>query len=335
MLSFKRIQQITCRINRNVNPYACNSVNRFSSASKINQKKEDTLNLSGVYPPITTTFKLCEDIAWKELAGNLEIYEKINFKGYVVQGSNGEYVLLSKQERIDMVDYVRKRTKKLILAGSACEGTRETVDLTSKMADVGADAALVATPCFFKNRMNYTAMMKHYECIAEKSPIPVILYNVPSNTGVEFPLDAIIELAKHPNVIGFKDSGGNITNIGHILQETRSQDFQVLAGSASFLMASLQLGAVGGICALANVLGDKCVQLYQLTVDNQLEEARNLQLSLIAPNQVVTRKYNVPALKYAMDLLGYYGGPCRLPLTDITPAEKEDVKNCFRDYLTS
>jgi len=202
------------------------------------------------------------------------------------------------------------------------------------MANVGADAALITTPSFFKARMNSQAMMKHYITIADSSPIPIILYNVPSNTGVEFPMDAILKLATHPNIIGLKDSGGNITSMGSIIHDTANEDFQVIAGSASFLLASLQLGAVGGICALANVLGGECCHLYTLIHEKKIEEAVKYQLKLIAPNQAVTRKYNVPALKYAMELYGYYGGPSRSPLTKLATLEEEDVKRTFESFFS-
>lgn len=317
--------------NSYVRPLLLKQYRHFSST----QSSGQNLDLGGIYPPIPTPFKQNEDLSWNRLKDNLSKWENVSFKGYVVQGSNGEYVSMSHEERLKMVEFVRKTVapEKLIIAGSGCEGTRETVLLTNRMAEVGADAALVTTPSFFKNRMNYDAMMEHYTRIAESSTIPVILYNVPSNTGVEFPLKAICELAKHPNVIGLKDSGGNITNIADVIHETSSENFQVIAGSASFLLASMQLGAVGGICALANILGDECCRLYSLLRDDKIEEARKLQLSLIKPNQAVTRKYNVPGMKYAMSLFGFYGGPCRSPLTPLKEAEAEDVKQSFTAFL--
>ncbi|XP_065670277.1 4-hydroxy-2-oxoglutarate aldolase, mitochondrial isoform X1 [Hydra vulgaris] len=296
---------------------------------------EHVLDLSGVFPPIPTPFTDKEDIDWTSLKENLKKWEQIDFRGYVVQGSNGEYVLLSHKERVDMVSFVRKNTgvDKLIIAGSACEGTRETLELTNKMADVGADVALIATPSFFKNKMNTNAMIQHYTMIANHSSIPILLYNVPSNTGIDFPLDAIFELAKHPNIYGLKDSGGNIANIAHVKQMTKHENFQIIAGSASFLMPAMQIGAVGGICALANVLGKECCDLYSSILAGKFEEARDLQLALIAPNQAVTRKYNVPGLKYAMDMAGFYGGPCRLPLTKLSNAEAKDVEDSFLGFL--
>lgn len=295
------------------------------------------LDISGIFPPIVTPFKDNEDIDYEKLKTNLAKWNKFSFAGYVVQGSNGEYVYLSAEEKIEVIEFVKKEIPKdrLIIAGSGCEGTRETIDLTKRMAAAGADAALVVTPCFFKNRMNAKAMNKHYTAIADVSPIPIILYNVPSNTGLEFPSESIVELSKHPNIIGLKDSGGNITNISGIIQETSGNNFQILAGSSGFLMPYLLLGAVGGVCALANVLGEEVCKLYDLCKDGKIEEARQLQLKLIKPNGAVTRKYNVPAMKYAMDLFGYYGGPCRSPLTSLLESEAADVEKSFNEFPRS
>ncbi|XP_057305674.1 4-hydroxy-2-oxoglutarate aldolase, mitochondrial-like [Hydractinia symbiolongicarpus] len=313
------------------NSLCTSSIRYLSTCSPVQQK----LDLCGIFPPIATPFKENEDIAWGKFEENLQKWDKIPFKGYLVLGSNGEYVSLSNKERVDIVKFVKKsvKTSKLVLAGPALEGTKETLRLTKEMADVGADAVVVTTPSFFKNRMNYDAMMKHYTTIADFSPVPVILYNVPSNTGVEFPLNAVFELAKHSNIIGIKDSCGNITNLGHIIERTSHEDFQVLVGAASLILPAMQLGAVGSICALANILGEKCCNLYSMVGENKLKAATHLQLSLIAANQTVTRKYNVPAMKYAMDLLGYYGGPCRSPLTPLSDAEKADIENVFKDYI--
>eukprot|EP00794_Sanderia_malayensis_P005135 gene5135-5784_t len=293
-----------------------------------------SLDLSGIYPPIPTPFKENEDIDYDKLKTNLDRWNRIPFAGFVVQGSNGEYVYLSMQERVDMVEFVRKTVPKdkLVIAGSGCEGTRETIELTKRMANVGADVVLVTTPCFYKNRMNNQAMMKHYTAIADASPVPVMLYNVPANTGVEFPAESIVQLSKHENIIGLKDSGGNISNIGGIIHDTAEHNFQVIAGSAGFLVPALSLGAVGGVCALANVLGEEVCELYRLYKEGKLEEARQLQLKLVKPNAAVTRRFNVPAMKYAMDLYGYYGGPCRSPMTPLLSNEVVEVEKTFADF---
>merc|ERR1711881_411960 len=146
------------------------------------------------------------------------------------------------------------------------------------MADNGADAVLVITPAYYKTQMTGNVLHQHFTTVADNVSVPVILYNMPGNTGVDIPIDVVASLAKHPNIIGVKDSGGNITRIGQICQLTKDDDFQVIAGSASFLLPSYCLGAVGGVCALANVLGDQVCQLHSLHAAHQWETAKHLQL---------------------------------------------------------
>lgn len=202
--------------------------------------------------------------------------------------------------------------------------------MTRAMAQVGADAAVIVTPCYFKAKMNGEALKQHYLKVADNVPIPVVLYSVPANTGIDLPVEIVKELSQHPNIIGMKESGGDIAKIGQMVHLTKGEDFQVLAGSASFLMAALQVGAVGGICALANALPQEVSQLQSLVEKNALKEARELQHRLIAPNAAVTKGLGVPGLKTAMDWLGYYGGPTRNPLLPLNPEETVKLRRVFQ-----
>ncbi|KAM8911967.1 4-hydroxy-2-oxoglutarate aldolase, mitochondrial isoform 3-T4 [Lycaon pictus] len=270
---------------------------------------------------------------------------------------------------------------KLLLAGSGCESTQATVEMTVSMAQVGADAAIVVTPCYYRGRMSSAALIHHYTKVADLSPIPVVLYSVPANTGLDLPMDAVVTLSQHPNIVGIKDSGGDVTRLGLIVHKTRKQDFQVLAGSAGFLLAGYAVGAVGGVCALANVLGAQVCQLERLCLTGQWEDAQKLQHRLIEPNtasqrererqrhrqrekqapctgspmwdsipglqdcalgqrqapnrcatqrsQFVTRRFGIPGLKKTMDWFGYYGGPCRAPLQELSPIDEEALRMDF------
>ena len=176
--------------------------------------------------------------------------------------------------------------------------------MTAAMADAGADAAVVVTPCYFKGRMNAAALARHYEAVADASPVPIVLYSVPANTGIDLPPEVAALLADHPNVVGIKDSGGDIAKIGMMAQLTRGKDFQascppklatssatdcsvlqILAGSASFLLSALHVGAVGGICALANAMPKAVWQLFDLFSKGEFAAASELQKRLVAPNQ--------------------------------------------------
>ncbi|XP_012294946.2 4-hydroxy-2-oxoglutarate aldolase, mitochondrial isoform X1 [Aotus nancymaae] len=289
------------------------------------------VDIAGIYPPVTTPFTATAEVDYGKLEENLHKLSTLPFRGFVVQGSNGEFPFLTSSERLQVVSRVRQAMPKnrLLLAGSGCESTQATVEMTVSMAQVGADAAMVVTPCYYRGRMSSAALIHHYTKVADLSPIPVVLYSVPANTGLDLPVDAVVTLSQHPNIVGMKDSGGDVTRIGLIVHKTRKQDFQVLAGSAGFLMASYALGAVGGVCALANVLGAQVCQLERLCLTGQWEDAQKLQHRLIEPNTAVTWRFGIPGLKKTMDWFGYYGGPCRAPLQELSPAEEEALRMDF------
>ncbi|XP_053438855.1 4-hydroxy-2-oxoglutarate aldolase, mitochondrial isoform X1 [Nycticebus coucang] len=244
------------------------------------------VDIAGIYPPVTTPFTATAEVDYGKLEENLHKLGTLPFRGFVVQGSTGEFPFLTSSERLQVVSRARQAMPKdkLLLAGSGCESTQATVEMTVSMAQVGADAALVVTPCYYRGRMSSAALIHHYTKVADLSPIPVVLYSVPANTGLDLPVDAVVTLSQHPNIVGMKDSGGDVTRIGLIVHKTRRQDFQVLAGSAGFLLASYALGAVGGVCALANVLGAQVCQLERLCLTGQWEDAQKLQHRLIEPN---------------------------------------------------
>ncbi|XP_040847760.1 4-hydroxy-2-oxoglutarate aldolase, mitochondrial isoform X1 [Ochotona curzoniae] len=289
------------------------------------------MDIAGIYPPVTTPFTATADVDYGKLEENLQKLGTFPFRGFVVQGSTGEFPFLTSSERLEVVSRVRQviPKDKLLLAGSGCESTQATVEMTLSMAQVGADAVMVVTPCYYRGRMDSAALIHHYTKVADLSPIPVVLYSVPANTGLDLPVDAVVTLSQHPNIVGMKDSGGDATRIGLIVHKTRKQDFQVLAGSAGFLLASYALGGKGGVCALANVLGAQVCQLERLCLTGQWEDAQELQYRLIEPNSAVTRRFGIPGLKKIMDWFGYYGGPCRAPLQALSPAEEEALRADF------
>jgi len=286
------------------------------------------LSLAGIYPPIATPFKENEDIDWDNLHANMQKWNKFPFRGYVVQGSNGEYVSFSAEERVEVVRRVKAEMApgRILVAGSSCEGTRETISLTKRMAEVGADAALVLPPSYFKSSMTGAAMQKHFLAVADASPVPIVLYNMPANTGLDIPPEVCVALAQHPNCIGLKDSGGDITRIASIIKNTRGKGFEVLAGSAGFLYPALCCGATGGVCALANMAGAECCEMLDHFNAGRHNEARELNERLIRANASVTRKMGVPALKVAMEWRGYYGGPTRAPLLPLSDAQVKELR---------
>ncbi len=287
------------------------------------------MKMEGIYAPIPTPF-IDGEIAYKELKGNLARWEKSELDGLVVLGSNGEFVLLDEDEKVELTAFVRENypSEKPVVAGTGCESTRATIRLTNKCAEAGIDAALVLTPSYYKGSMTDEALKTFFTEVADASRVPVILYNMPRNTGVNMSAGLVAELSKHPNIIGIKDSSGNIVQIASIISDSIS-GFSVFAGSGSFLYASLCLGATGGTLAVANVLPGKCFQIIDLFNKGKYEEAKNMQLQILEANAAVTSRWGIAGLKAAMDLVGYYGGKVRKPLIDLSDQNREEMKKIF------
>jgi 4-hydroxy-2-oxoglutarate aldolase len=206
-----------------------------------------------------------------------------------------------------------------MIAGTGGQSTAETIERTLMAAECGADAALVLNPFYYKGQMNDKSLINHYHKVADASKIPVLIYNMPANSGIDMEAGTLISIAQHHNIVGLKDSGGNIVKMGAVI-EAMPEDFTVLAGSASFLLPALSIGAKGGILALANIAPALCLDIRKAFLDNDLKKAAGLQRKAIEANTAVTRKWGVPALKAAMDYTGNYGGPVREPLLEFDRA---------------
>jgi 4-hydroxy-2-oxoglutarate aldolase len=284
------------------------------------------LDLHGIFPPIATPF-INGKVAYDKLASNVDKWSHTGLKGLVVLGSNGEYVYLSEEERRSVVDSVVQSAAKemLIIAGTGCESTGESLRLTEDCARLGAHAALVVTPHYYAGRMGEAALMRHFSELADHSPIPILLYNVPKFTHINMAADFVARLSEHPNIVGLKDSSGNVIQLQEILNRVAG-DFDVLVGTAGVLFSGLTIGCAGGVCALANVAPQACLKIFDLVKAGDLEAARQLQLKMIPVNQAVTAIYGVPGLKAAMDMCGYFGGDPRLPLLLSSEQEKSEIE---------
>ena len=246
---------------------------------------KETISMAGIFPPIPTPFDAAGELDWKALASNFKKWNLFPLAGYVILGTNGEFPYLSEAEKLAYLEAARKHIPpgKLFMAGAGCESTHSTIAMVKKVAALGANVALLITPSYFKSKMDAAALTHYYQSVADASPIPVSIYNMPANTMVDMSAELIIKLSQHPNIIGLKDSSGNLSKIGEILRYARS-GFQVLAGSAGFLYPALCLGAIGGVLALANIAPQPCCDLLQLFHQGRHAEAKELQLRLIAAN---------------------------------------------------
>ena len=286
----------------------------------------------GIYTPVVTPFNEKEEVDYGKMKHNLDKWAKTRLDGIVVLGSNGEFVYLSKEEKLELARFVIENfTKdKKVIVGASAESTRETIKLCKEFAQIGADAVLILPPNYFKGGMKEEVLHRYFSDVADESPVPVMLYNMPGNTGINLSSKLIASLSKHPNIVGIKDTSGNIVQLTEIVRDTE-EDFVVFAGNAGYLLPALAVGARGATLALANILPDGCCDLVDLFNEGKLEAAKELQKKLLEVNFTVTGRFGVPALKHALDLLGYEGGLPRRPLLPLSQEKKEIVEEALRD----
>jgi 4-hydroxy-2-oxoglutarate aldolase len=352
--------------------------------------------LHGIFPPITTPFYPDGNVYFKKLEHNVERFSKTPIAGIVILGSTGESVMLSDEERREVfkIAHAAAFPNKVLIAGTGMESAAETLRLTEYAAELGYDVALVRTPHFYRQQMKPASLLAFYRFVADHSPLPVMIYNVPPLTAYDIPAEVVIELAGHPNIIGIKESSGDIEKIRRIVEGTRhikrsatvteifeavtprilkaassSQNngelvsvaalsggasqpsssppavkvssgmktrqkevgFQLLAGAAQKLDASLQAGAVGGILAFASCAPTGCFEVYAARKEGDAHLAALKQERIAKAAQRVAGELGIPAIKYAMDLNGYYGGPARLPLLPLTADLKSEVELLMAD----
>jgi 4-hydroxy-2-oxoglutarate aldolase len=291
------------------------------------------MKLQGIFSPITTPFNH-EGELWKvKVQHNIEKWNATGLSGYVVVASTGESVMLGTDEKIQLWEWVAQwaAPEKLLIAGTGMDSVHQTVALTNRAADIGYKAALVKTPSFFKGQFAKSeAQMLFFRAVADQAKIPVLLYNFPQNTGIDLAAEAVAELSHHPNIIGIKESSGNVEKLMQMVRESK-KGFQVLTGSATTLAPSLAIGCTGGILAFANPAPYATISIWEAHRTREPEAALDWQNRIGHAAKLVTTKYGVGGLKYAMDLTGYYGGPPRLPLTVPTPAAKQEIEEAFAD----
>ncbi|MFC2160742.1 dihydrodipicolinate synthase family protein [Acidobacteriota bacterium] len=289
-----------------------------------------TLRFKGIFAPLTTPYDK-EDISRHKLRENIEKYNEFDLSGYLVLGSTGESVFLSDTESEELVKTAKKAAAadKIIIAGTAKESTQLTLEFTNRIAELGADAALIRTPSYMKSLMDEEALRAHFLTIADSAKIPIIIYHIPRSTGVTISARLISELSKHPGIAGLKDSSGNVAFLGETLPQI-DLDFDYLLGAASIFLPGLIMGASGGIITLSSIAPSPCLNLYSLFKEKKWKEAVKLQLDLIPLNKAIIETYGIPAAKFALDLLGYNGGSCRSPLPSLGQAGKKDIEGILK-----
>src|SRR5579864_66548 len=284
------------------------------------------MKLQGIFPPITTPFSNDGQIDLSRLQSNIKLYNSTRLAGYVMNGSTSESVLLSWDE-IERLWATARETAapdKIMIAGTGAESTAETIQHTKRAAKLGYDAALVRTPSYYKPFMTFEAEATHFLRVAEASPIPILIYSVPVFTGYTVEAPLVARLSSHANIVGIKDSSGNVQRMKDIVAST-PEAFRSLTGSALTLHEALQAGASGAILAISCVFPEACVDLYEAAVRGDAGRVEQLKKHAIMPAANLATKFGIPGLKYAMDRLGYYGGPPRAPLLPLGEPAKQEI----------
>jgi 4-hydroxy-2-oxoglutarate aldolase len=288
-------------------------------------------NLEGVFPPITTPFDSDGELLVDRFIENLERWAEYDLAGITVLGSNGESPYLSDEEKLRLVREARPRVAsgRTLIVGAGRESSRVCTQFFRKIGDLGADYALVGTPCYFKARMTDDALFAHYWTVADESPVPVLIYNVPQFTGVNTSAALVRRLSAHENIAGIKESSANLALQGEIRRGT-PESFRILVGSAPTLLPSLIQGACGGIVAIACALPALTIELYRTFASGKWQEAATIQARLSPPAAAVTTLFGVPGLKAALDMTGFFGGRPRLPLLPLDNNQRATLSSIFQ-----
>ena len=287
------------------------------------------MNLAGTFLPVTTPFDpVTGDVDYVAFGNNLRMWFGSPIRGILIGGSTGESVFLDERERSKLIEEARSviPDEALVIAGTGSEATRHTIQLTQQAAAVGADAALVSPPAYFKGAMTKEALTSHYRAVADASPVPVLIYQVPLRLStIEFSTGLVATLSDHPNIIGIKDSRGEIDLLVELVQQS-ADGFQVLTGNGSVLYPALGIGAVGGIVAVGLMAADQAANISVAFREGRLEEAERLQGQIASVNQSIVGGMGVPGIKAALDLLGFSGGVPRPPLAPVSELGIEKVR---------
>ncbi len=288
--------------------------------------------LRGILIPFVTPFSEDGEVDLRGLSANIERWNQTGVTGYVALGSTGERVHLSEDEAIRVIEAARESVPPThaLIAGAGQQSVRLTIREARRCAEAGADALLVITPGYYRAEMSQDALAGYYRALADSSPLPILLYNIPQLTGVVLQPETVARLAEHERIIGIKDSSGDMVALGEILRLT-TPDFAVLTGHGSALLTALTLGARGAILAVACFAPSPAVEIYDAFQAGDLLRGRSLQRGLALLVRGVMVRYGIGGIKAAMDVLGFTGGRVRAPLSMPNPDARLEIERLLRE----
>jgi 4-hydroxy-2-oxoglutarate aldolase len=289
----------------------------------------NTVDLSGTFLPVSTPFdRVTGDVDVVAFRSNLRRWCESPVSGVLVAGSTGESVFLDEPERVALVEAAVDvvSSEAVVIAGTGSESTRHTIHLTKQAADAGADAVLVSPPAYFKGAMTQSVLSRHFRAVADSSPIPVLIYQVPLRMStLDLPTALIEDLSQHPNIAGIKDSRGKLELVGELIEHS-ADDFQVMVGSGAILYGALEMGASGGIVAVGLLATAGAAEISVAFSEVRMGDAGKTQERIAPVHQLIIGGMGVPGVKAALDMLGFHGGPLRPPLEAASEAKVEEIR---------
>ena len=282
--------------------------------------------LNGIFPPLATIFDSSGDVDAGAMSANVARLMATPLSGVLALGSNGEAGLLDDEEGDKVVEAARAAVPadRVVLVGVGRESTVASIAAARRAADLGADAVLVRPPSYYKSHVSNDALVAHFRQIADVSPVPVVLYNLPGPTGVILTPAMVASMAEHPNVLGLKETSPDLERLG-LSAGLRGGGFPVMSGWAPVLYPAMMAGAAGGILAVANVLPDQCLALYNHVKAGRYKEALALQRAITKIAMYVSSVHGIAGLKAAMEMLGYAAGPVRAPLESVGDKARAEI----------
>lgn len=282
--------------------------------------------LRGVLVPVTTPFDpVTGDVAPVPLRANARAFLAAGVQGIVAAGSTGEASLLDEAEFRQLVEWLRDVVppERTLVVGAGRESTRATIEACRVAGEFGADAVLVRAPAYYGASLSPDALTDHFRRVADGSPVPLLVYNIPKYTHVALADRLLAGLAEHPNVAGVKDSSGDLKNFAAYAEATPG--WAHFMGSGSHFYAALELGAAGGILAVANPATALAGAVWDAWVTGDRAVAGAAQERLTPINKLVVGELGVPGVKAALDVVGRVGGPVRAPLADLGDRDRHRI----------
>jgi 4-hydroxy-2-oxoglutarate aldolase len=289
--------------------------------------------LHGIFPPVTTNFDhVTGEIAPIRLRENLRRWVEEPIDGIVLFGSTGEGALLDEDEQVRLTALSREVVPAgfPLITGASAESTRATARLVKRLAAEGADIMLVHPPAYFGPYLSPAAMLDHFRAVADASPVPVLLYHIPKYTRVTLEPGFVGELMRHPNVAGLKDSSGDIKRFADYTTACE-KGCRLFVGNGSLLYTALELGAAGGILAVADIAPALCASVVREFRGGNSQNAGRLQGRLTPLHKEIVVPFGAAGIKVALDLLGWAGGPPRAPLRPLAEKDRQQVARVMQE----